>query len=142
MHSRLPLIYNLILFWLLLFGGCSCSNHYTWKQNIIRPSFRTANLNKKTLTGLASYYGRPFHGKTTASGERFNMYELTAAHKTLPFNTKVKVVNLSNKKSIIVRINDRGPYIKGRVIDLSYRAAQRIGLIKSGITTVRLEILP
>lgn len=91
--------------------------------------------------GVASYYGRQFHGKKTASGERFNMYRYTAAHKTLPLGTKVKVVNLDNGKSVKVKINDRGPYADGRIIDLSKRAARKIGMLSSGTARVRLYLI-
>ena len=91
--------------------------------------------------GIASYYGYKFHGKKTASGELFNMKELTAAHKTLPFNTLVKVTNLKNKKSVIVRINDRGPYSPKRIIDVSRAAAEEIEMIQSGLIEVELEVL-
>jgi rare lipoprotein A len=94
-----------------------------------------------TEEGLASWYGRKFHGKKTASGERFNMYKKTAAHRTLPFGTKVKVTNLGNKKSVVVRINDRGPFVKGRIIDLSYAAAKDIGMIKKGVVKVRIKVV-
>ena len=91
--------------------------------------------------GLASWYGRDFHGKKTASGERYNMHDLTAAHKTLPLGTWVKVTNLSNMKSITVKINDRGPFVKGRIIDLSYVAAKQLGLVDAGTAWVRVEAL-
>lgn len=91
--------------------------------------------------GEASYYAGEFHGRKTASGELYDMYKLTCAHKTLPFNTKVKVTNLSNKKTIIVRVNDRGPFVSGRIIDLSYAAAQKIDLVPLGVTKVRVEVL-
>lgn len=91
--------------------------------------------------GEASWYGPGFNGKKTASGETFNMYKFTAAHKKLPFGTKVKVTNLKNGKSVIVRINDRGPFVKGRIIDLSKKAAQQIGLIQAGHTPVKIVIL-
>ena len=92
--------------------------------------------------GIASWYGVPFHGRLTANGEIYDMSKLTAAHKHLPFNTLVRVTNLKNSKSVIVRINDRGPYVKGRIIDLSKEAARWIDMIYSGISEVRLEILP
>lgn len=95
----------------------------------------------KTLQGRASWYGPGFDGRRTANGERFNQNALTAAHKTLPFGTQVKVTNLSNGKSVVVRINDRGPYSHGREIDLSKGAAQQIGLISAGVANVRLEVL-
>lgn len=89
--------------------------------------------------GHASYYADRFHGRLTANGERFDMHDLTAAHKTLPFGSMVRVTNLSNGKKVLVRINDRGPFIKGRIIDLSLKAAEEIGLLQKGVTNVRLE---
>jgi rare lipoprotein A len=85
------------------------------------------------LTGGASFYGEKWNGRRTANGEIFNTYELTAAHKSLPFGTKVKVVNKTNGKSVVVRINDRGPFVKGRTIDLSKKAFQSIASIKKGV---------
>jgi rare lipoprotein A len=91
--------------------------------------------------GVASYYGKEHHGKKTANGEIFDMNKLTAAHRSLPFGSRVKVTNLSNQRSVIVRINDRGPYYQGRIIDLSLAAAERLEMVKSGITKVKLEVL-
>ncbi len=91
--------------------------------------------------GVASYYGKRFHGRLTANGERFNMNAMTAAHKTLPFGTKVRVTNPRNGRSVVVRINDRGPFIRGRTIDLSRGAAQKIGMISTGHARVKLEIV-
>ena len=91
-------------------------------------------------TGMASYYGGSWHGKKTANGEIFNENSLTAAHKTLPFGTRVKVTNLDNGKSVVVRINNRGPYSKGRIIDLSKAAFSRIASISKGVTRVKLEV--
>jgi rare lipoprotein A len=93
------------------------------------------------LTGLASFYGSKFHAKRTASGERFDNNALTAAHKTLPFGSRVKVINIRNGLSVIVRINDRGPFVRGRIIDLSKAAAKKVGLSHQGTLSVRLEIL-
>ena len=92
-------------------------------------------------TGTASWYGPNFHGKQTANGETYNQNELTAAHKTLPFNTVVKVTNLDNGKSVTVRINDRGPYVGRRVIDISRAAAERIEMIGPGTARVRIELV-
>jgi rare lipoprotein A len=94
------------------------------------------------LTGLASWYGEDFHGKTTSNREIYNMYDMTAAHKSLPFGTHVVVTNLENNKSVTVRINDRGPFVKGRIIDLSYAAARVLDMIGPGVVPVRVEILP
>lgn len=91
--------------------------------------------------GEASWYGPGFNGKKTANGEKFDMYKLTAAHKKLAFGTKVRVTNLKNGKSVIVRINDRGPFVKGRVIDLSKKAAQQIDMINAGHIPVKIEIV-
>jgi rare lipoprotein A len=89
-------------------------------------------------TGMASYYGGKYIGRPTASGEIFVADKLTAAHKTLPFGTMVKVTNLSNNKSVIVRINDRGPFVKGRIIDLSELAAKKIDMMQQGIVKVTI----
>lgn len=92
--------------------------------------------------GLASWYGPGFHGRTTASGERFDQNDLTAAHRKLPLGTEVKVTNLKNGRSIVVEINDRGPYIDGRVIDVSKAAARRLGIVEEGVAKVRIEATP
>ena len=92
--------------------------------------------------GIASWYGRQSAGKVTASGERFDDRKLTAAHRTLPLDTKVQVTNLENGKSVEVKVNDRGPYIAGRVLDLSTQAAKELGMEKDGLALVRIEILP
>ena len=100
-----------------------------------------ARLIRSLGTGVASYYGRRFHGRLTANGERFDMNALTAAHKTLPFGTHVRVTHRATGRSVTVRINDRGPFIRGRSIDLSRAAAKRIGLIKRGHARVKLDIV-
>ena len=86
--------------------------------------------------GVASWYGKKFHGKLTSNGERYDMYRMTAAHRTLPLPTKVKVTNLENNKSVILRVNDRGPFVKNRVIDVSMRAAERLGFKEEGTAKV------
>ncbi len=93
------------------------------------------------LQGTASYYGGKFHGRKTASGERFNQEGLTAAHKTLPLGTRVRVTNLRNGESVDVKINDRGPYHKGRVLDLSKGAAREIGMLGAGTAKVKVEVI-
>jgi len=93
------------------------------------------------MTGVASWYGPGFHGRQTANGETFNENAMTAAHKTLPFNTNVRVTDLETGRSVVVRINDRGPYAKGRIIDLSKRAAERLGMRERGHANVRLDIV-
>lgn len=91
--------------------------------------------------GMASYYGKRFHGRRTASGQRFDQHAMTAAHRTLRFGTKVRVTNVRSGRSVIVTINDRGPFVRGRVIDVSRAAASRLGMIGSGVAPVRLEVL-
>lgn len=94
-----------------------------------------------TLVGQASWYGNKFHEKLTASGETYDMNAYTAAHKTLPFGTIVRVTNTSTNKSVDVKINDRGPFVKGRVIDLSYKSFSKIGNVKKGTVPVKIEIV-
>lgn len=108
------------------------------ESNVLRPAGRNAVTPE---TGLASYYGTKYNGRPTASGELFNMNELTAAHPRLAFGTRVKVTHLANNKSVTVRINDRGPFVKGRVIDLSQAAAKELQMVQSGLAAVKLEIV-
>lgn len=91
--------------------------------------------------GTASWYGDYFQGRPTASGEDFNMYDLSAAHLKLPLGTYVRVTNLSNHRAVIVKVNDRGPYVAGRVIDLSYAAARSIGMSRKGLQRVRIDVV-
>jgi len=105
-----------------------------------RPPVVTAPVYE--AVGQASYYGRKFHGRRTASGERYDMYAMTAAHPALKFGIRVEVTNLKNGRQVQVRINDRGPFIKGRIIDLSYAAAQQIGMLPQGVVKVRVRALP
>ena len=89
--------------------------------------------------GQASWYGTKHHGRKTASGERFDQNQLTAAHRTLPFGSRVRVTNLHNDKSVLVRINDRGPYARSRLIDLSQKAAEQLDMLRAGVVPVRVE---
>ncbi len=91
--------------------------------------------------GIASWYGKDFHGRKTSNGEIYDMHTMTAAHKTLPLGTFVKVTRLDNEKEAIVRVNDRGPFVDGRIIDLSYKAASEIGIVETGTIMVRIEAL-
>ena len=98
---------------------------------------------KKGLTRItkASWYGKPFHGRLTANGERYNMYKMIAAHRTYAMNTVLKVTNLANKRSVKVRINDRGPFYSSRKIDLSYGAAKKLGMVDKGVGKVKIEVI-
>jgi rare lipoprotein A len=104
------------------------------------PATATVNPARFSAVGVASVYGRDFNRKRTASGEKFNTNGLTAAHRSLPLNTIVRVTNLETGKSVLVRINDRGPYAAGRIIDLSAKAARDLGMSRDGLTRVRLEV--
>jgi rare lipoprotein A len=89
--------------------------------------------------GMASFYGKEFHGRKTASGETYDMWNFTCAHRTLPFGTQLRVTNLKNKISVVVRVNDRGPFTKGRIIDLSFAAAKKLNMLKDGVVKVKVE---
>lgn len=120
-----------------------CGRHHKTARHVPPPPPPPAASTKVGAieTGIASWYGHPYHGRPAADGEIYDMEALVAAHRTLPFNTWVRVVNLSNQKSIEVRIIDRGPFIDGRIIDLSHRAATDIGMIVSGTAQVRVEVI-
>ena len=122
---------------LLLVLACTACQEKDAKT-VAAPVKKEASFEQR---GKASFYARTFHGKETASGETFNNNELVAAHKTLPLGTRVKVTNLENDRAVIVRINDRGPYIRGRIIDLSRAAARRVDMVEDGTTPVKVEKL-
>lgn len=111
------------------------------KKQTQKATFAGVKNLRKAAQGIASWYGPGFHGRRTASGEKFNQNALTAAHRSLPFGTRVKVTNLNNGRSVVVRINDRGPHVRGRIVDLSAGAARVIGLKSSGVAPVRIQIL-
>lgn len=120
--------------------GPDISHKYEYKVRGKRYKVFKSSSNFQQI-GIASWYGPGFHGKRTANGEIFNMHAMTAAHKTLPLGTKVQVTNLLTGKKIIVRINDRGPFHGGRVIDLSKKAAKKLGIIKLGSCKVHIKII-
>jgi rare lipoprotein A len=119
--------------------ACSSSPRYTRTPGGTKPGMPVGV--RWVQEGVASYYADEFHGRPTANGETFDMHAFTAAHCVLPFNTRVRVTNLDNGRSVVVRINDRGPFIKGRIIDLSYGAARALNMIGPGTARVRLEVL-
>ncbi|MFT7682432.1 MAG: rare lipoprotein A [Moritella dasanensis] len=130
--KKLSLIFTICV--LAMLTGCS--------STLATGSPKTIAYSKShELVGQASWYGQRFHGKLTASGETYNMRAYTAAHKTLPFGTVVRVVNTTNNKSVDVKINDRGPFVSGRIIDLSQKAFEQIGNTSKGVVPVRIEIL-
>jgi len=125
---RLRLLFVFLLFW---FSG-ACAVH---RGGIHLEGGRRVEY------GNASWYGKDFHGRRTANGEVYNMYGISAAHKTLPLGTRVRVTNRNNGRTVTVRINDRGPYVRGRIIDLSYGAAKALGMVDEGVVPVKVEIL-
>jgi len=149
----------LVLVLAILFYGCARPPHpvkvrvYRYHLSRTIPGWlKPYKINGKTYyplpvargfqqTCIASWYGPSFHGRVTASGEVYNMYAYTAAHKTLPIGTYVLVKNLRNGREVVVRINDRGPFVKGRCLDLSYAAARALGIIKTGTAPVKLIVL-
>jgi len=116
-------------------------NKYKKQDNKKKNNKSSFNKSKKVYKGISSFYGPKFHGKLTANGEIFDMYGVTAAHKEFPFNTVVRVTNVNNGKSLIIRINDRGPYVDGRILDCSFGAAKKLGFVGDGTTPVKIEIL-
>ena len=162
-------ISHIFFAFVLGFAGCSTRNEYYAPSssgkmtvessgkiidtpNMHRATMRPYTIDGKTyqpthvsvgdyFSGVASWYGKDFHGKKTSNGEIYNMNDMTAAHKTFPMNTMLKVTNLKNNKSIVVRVNDRGPFVGTRIIDLSYLAATRLDLVANGTGPVGLEVI-
>ena len=122
---------RLLMASLLLLAGCTGLSH-------IPDNGHAADYRAE---GLASWYGRRHHGRHTASGERFDQHALTAAHRSLPFGTRLRVTNRDNGRSVVVRVNDRGPHARGRLIDVSRKAAEQLGMLNSGEAPVRVERL-
>ena len=139
-----------ILLLVFIFHSCSPAPRYNSSsvknkkpitKKISKKNTSKFNKDKIVYEGVASYYGPNFHGKLTANGEVYDMYGVTAAHKEIPFNTVARVTNLDNGKSLILRINDRGPYIDGRILDCSYGAAKKLDFINNGTANVKIEII-
>jgi len=122
-------------------GETNSSDSNIQKASTESDSRKTKQAGKHKLSGLASWYGPGFHGKKTASGEIYDQNKLTAAHKTLPLGSKARVTNLDNGNAVEVEINDRGPFVEGRVIDLSRAAAGALGIVKSGTVPVQVELI-
>lgn len=132
---------------MFILSSCASSPRFT-KERYAEPKYNPSKIpsnsasGKTTVfTGIASYYAHDFHGKKTANGELFDMHQLTAAHRSFPFNTKVRVTNLDNGKSCVVRVNDRGPFKLERIMDLSFGAAEVLEMMKTGTVKVQLEVV-
>ncbi len=136
MNSKFTLYFRVLIlvFSTLFFSACS-------RHAPSRDGRSTRSFEGKSDVGYASWYGDQFHGKKTASGEVYDMYSMTAAHRHAPFGTQVRVTNLDNDRQTVVKINDRGPFVRGRIIDLSRKAAEEIGMVGSGTAKVKLEFL-
>ena len=135
---------RIILILLLFISACGSSiayGDYVDTTGWSRKQIESIKNHPKTQIGIASYYGKKFHKKLTANGETFNMYRVSAAHKSYPLGTKVRVTNLENGKSIKLVINDRGPFVRGRIIDLSYKAARKLDFVNQGTVKVRIDVI-
>ena len=150
--TKLKHMMNLAVIVLFLYTGLPACSTAAPKKNYSHPTQKPYVINNRvyypipssygfTQKGIASWYGDDFHGRKTSNAETYNMYEMTAAHKTLPMHTVLLVRNLDNKREVVVRVNDRGPFVRGRVIDLSYTAAKKIGIIGRGTARVHLTAL-
>lgn len=136
-------LYGIIFLIALIFYSCSSSSRYAVdnRENEKNRNIRSSRKILAIQNGQASYYASEFDGKKTASGEIYDMNKLTAAHPTFPFGTIVRVINLSNNNSIELLVNDRMPDFKNRIIDISYAAAKKIGMIQAGVQNVKVEVL-
>jgi rare lipoprotein A len=149
---RTKTLRSILIFFLVMFlYSCSSSPRFTNEKNLpipekverdsIQEKYNELNKPIQSITGPASFYSDKFNGKVTANGETYKMYGLTAAHNSFPFNTIIRVTNLKNNKSIVVRVNDRMPLHPERIVDLSYGAAILLDMVKDGVVDVRLDIL-
>ncbi len=139
---KLKKIINLSSFLLLFLIISSCSSVIRFGSSDDRADTNNEiDTQGSVFYGKASYYGNEFHGRKTANGEIYDKNKISAAHKSLPFGTMVKVRNLSNNREIVVRINDRGPFVSGRVIDLSYAAAKELDMLRDGVIDVEITII-
>jgi rare lipoprotein A len=142
-------VWNLLfgICFLLFLSSCASSPRFTKERhaepvvNPNRPASASPSGKATTYQGIASYYAHDFHGKKTANGERYDMHAFTAAHRSFPFNTKVRVTNTVNGRSCIVRVNDRGPFKLERIMDLSLGAAEALDMLKSGTASITLEVV-
>ena len=114
---------------------------YVNSDGMTRKEIESIQNHPHVQIGISSYYGKEFHKKRTASGQIFDMHKISAAHKTLPLGTKIRVTNLKNGRSLTMTITDRGPFVKGRILDVSYKAAKKLSFVNQGTTKVRIDVL-
>jgi rare lipoprotein A len=134
--SRIPVLSSFLFFLLTLLSAPAHATTGTTKS-ASAPSTAATTV----LRGRASWYGSYFQGKRTTSGERYNRNKYTCAHKTLPFGTRLRVTNVASGQSVTVRVNDRGPFVRGRVVDVSYAAAEELGMVGGGVAKVKLDVV-
>jgi rare lipoprotein A len=126
---------------LIALSSCSSTKRFTDDNESTSQQNRFNNPSTEIITGIASYYGKEFQGNKTASGEVFNMYANSAAHKTYPLGTEVRITNLKNNKSVVLKINDRMPIYNNRLIDVSFGAAKELDMLNAGLVKVKVEVL-
>lgn len=139
MNNKFLILFSSCLLIMLSLIGCASSNKIASSDPVITQKEPIAVGDIQY--GVSSYYAEKFHGRRTANGEIYDMYEISGAHKTLPLNSIVKVTNLENNKILVIKINDRGPFIKNRIFDCSYGAAVKLGFISKGTAIVKVEVL-
>lgn len=139
MNNKFLILFSSCLLIMLSLIGCASSNKIASSDPVI--SQKEPSAVGDIQYGVSSYYAEKFHGKRTANGEIYDMYEISGAHQTLPLNSIVKVTNLENNKILVIKINDRGPFIKDRIFDCSYGAAVKLGFISKGTAIVKVEVL-
>lgn len=139
MNNKFLILFSSCLLIMLSLIGCASSNKIVSSDPVI--SQKEPSAVGDIQYGVSSYYAEKFHGKRTANGEIYDMYEISGAHQTLPLNSIVKVTNLENNKILVIKINDRGPFIKDRIFDCSYGAAVKLGFISKGTAIVKVEVL-
>jgi rare lipoprotein A len=142
-HGRLKVLLSALLT-VVFFLLTACGPRYIVRERRIPPPEEEIRIEKRETReiqqGIASWYGKDFHGKRTSSGEVYDMYQLTCAHQTLPLGTMVMVTNLENGKSVELKVNDRGPFVRGRIIDVSYAAAKMLDMCEKGTAPVKVEV--
>jgi rare lipoprotein A len=144
MNSGRPKVLLPVLLIVVLFLLTACGPRYIVRERRMPPAEKETKIEKRETRevqqGIASWYGKDFHGRQTSSGEVYDMYQLTCAHQTLPLGTMVMVTNLENGKSVELKVNDRGPFVKGRIIDVSYAAAKMLDMAEKGTAPVKVEV--
>lgn len=138
---RFNIISIITLLFMISCGPTAVYGDYVNSDGMTRKEIESIQNHPHVQIGISSYYGKEFHKKRTASGQIFDMHKISAAHKTLPLGTKIRVTNLKNGRSLTMTITDRGPFVKGRILDVSYKAAKKLSFVNQGTTKVRIDVL-